>query len=132
MVQAMDGKNQKVSQNMTEEFKTYPDRVADVDDIRVFGDKAAKIDDGDTFVATVDYVEGHKVVILTPKSAEVNVIEGNPSIKSNAARLLSSLKSSAELLERAEFETDDLGKSISLSILKDSINQTINEIETGD
>lgn len=65
------------SKMTSEKFKTYPDRVAGVDVIKVFGDKAAKIDDGDTFVASVDYVEGHKVVILTPKKLPIKCPDCN-------------------------------------------------------
>jgi len=49
----------------------------------------------------------------------------NPSV-------IECLKASAELLERAEFETDNLGAAISFSNLKDQINQLINDIEPGD
>ncbi len=36
-------------------------------DIKVFGDKAKQIKEGDEFVASVGSVEGHTVVTLKPK-----------------------------------------------------------------
>lgn len=36
-------------------------------EIKVFGDKAEQIQEGDEFIASVGSVEGHCVVTLTPK-----------------------------------------------------------------
>lgn len=49
----------------------------------------------------------------------------NPSV-------LECLIASAELLERAEFATDDLGAAISFSNLKDQIRQLIKDYNGGD